>query len=190
LPSLGNTLAGCGFRTERGETARARPVRGYTPAPAGTWRTAALRIRSEFDRSGSGAVVVVQHSAQALAALHLTCVFEMASFRTDELVCQALMIALAVIMRNKVLNGCPQRLLTEEDQAVQTGFLDAAHKPLRVGVQIRRPRWEFHRLHSGAGNHRQEPGREQRVAIVNKVSFSSQDALLRIREIAGDLADP
>jgi hypothetical protein len=25
---------------------------------------------------------------------------------------------------------------------------------------------------------------------VNKVSFSSQDALLRIREIAGDLADP
>jgi hypothetical protein len=30
-----------------------------------------------------------------------------------------LMIALAVIMSNEVLNGCPQRLLAEEDHAIQ-----------------------------------------------------------------------
>ena len=40
---------------------------------------------------------------------------EVAGFWTDELVSQPLMIALAVIMSNEVLNGFPQRLLAEED---------------------------------------------------------------------------
>ena len=35
--------------------------------------------RREFYSSGSGAVVVVQHAAQALAPLDLTCVAEMAN---------------------------------------------------------------------------------------------------------------
>jgi hypothetical protein len=54
-----------------------------------------------------------------------------------------LMIALAVIMSNEVLYGCPQRLLAEEDHAIQTGLLDAAHKSFRVGVQIWRSRGSF-----------------------------------------------
>ena len=40
----------------------------------------------EFDSSGSGAVVVVQHAAQPLAALDFTDVAEMARLWTDELV--------------------------------------------------------------------------------------------------------
>ena len=52
----------------------------------------------------------------ALAALNLACVAEMASFWTDELVRQTLVIAFTVIMRDEVLNGCPQRLLAEEDR--------------------------------------------------------------------------
>ena len=44
---------------------------------------------------------------------------EVADFWTDELVSQSLMIALAVIMSNEVLNGFPQRLLAEEDHAIQ-----------------------------------------------------------------------
>jgi hypothetical protein len=41
-----------------------------------------------------------------------------AGFWTDELVSQSLMIALAVIMSNEAVNGCPQRLLAEEDHAI------------------------------------------------------------------------
>src|SRR6516165_8487661 len=84
--------------------------------------------------SSGGTVVVVQHAAQALAAWNLACVAEMASFWTDELVRQTLVIAFTVIMRGEVLNGCPQRLLAQEDHAVQAGLPDAAHKSLRVGV--------------------------------------------------------
>jgi hypothetical protein len=53
-----------------------------------------------------------------LAALDLTCVAEMARLWADELVRQALMIALAVIVGDEVLNGCTQRLLPEEDHAI------------------------------------------------------------------------
>ena len=97
--------------------------------------------RRGFYGSGSGPVVVVQHATQALPALDLSCVTEVARFWADELVPQALMIALAVIMSDEVLNGGPQRLLAEEDHAIQARLLDATHKSLRVGVQIWRSRW-------------------------------------------------
>src|SRR5215469_2665727 len=90
--------------------------------------------------SSGGTVVVVQH-AQALAALNLARVAETASFWADELVRQTLVIAFTVIMGDEVLNGRPQRFLAEEDHAIQAGLLDAAHKSLRVGVQVWRLRW-------------------------------------------------
>jgi hypothetical protein len=55
--------------------------------------------------SGSGAIVVVQHAAQTLAPLDLACVIEVARLWADELVRQALMIALGMIMGDEVLNG-------------------------------------------------------------------------------------
>jgi hypothetical protein len=76
-------------------------------------------IGPRLDRSGSGTVIVVQHAAQALPALDLSRASEVAGFWTDELVSQSLRIALAVIMSNEVLNGFPQRLLAEEDHAIQ-----------------------------------------------------------------------
>ena len=72
-----------------------------------------------LDRSGSGPVIVVQHAAQALPALDLSRASEVAGFWPDELVSQSLMIAFAVIMSNEVLNGFPQRLLANEDHAIQ-----------------------------------------------------------------------
>src|ERR1019366_90310 len=117
--------------------------------------------RREFYSSGSGAGVVVQHAAQPLAALDLTGGVEMARLWADELVRQALMIALTVIVGDEVLNGCTQRLLPEKDHTVQAGLLDAAYKSLRVGVQIGTPRWYLHGLHSSIGNHVQDLSGEQ-----------------------------
>ena len=73
--------------------------------------------------------------------MHLTRASEVARFWADELVRQTLMIALAMIVGDEVLNGCPQRVLTEQDHALQAGLLDAAYKSLRVGVQIWGSRW-------------------------------------------------
>jgi hypothetical protein len=66
-----------------------------------------------------------------LAALDLTIVAEMAWLWADKLVRQASVIALAVIVGDEVLNGCPQRFFPEEDHAIQAGLLDAPHKSLR-----------------------------------------------------------
>src|SRR5215469_7259391 len=99
-------------------------------------------VLSQIDRHSpkllpsGGTVIVVQHAAQALAPLNLACVVEMACLGADVLVRQTLMIAFTVIMRDEVLNGCPQRFLVEDDHAIQAGLLDAAHKSLRVGVQV------------------------------------------------------
>ena len=108
--------------------------------PASSCSARLIGIPRSFYSSG-GTVIVVQHAAQALASLNLACIVEMASLGADELVRQTLVIALTVIMRDEVLNSCPQRFLAEEDRPIQAGFLDSAHKSLRVGVQVWRPRW-------------------------------------------------
>lgn len=61
-------------------------------------------IRQRIYGSGGGAVVVVQHAAQALAALGLTCVAEIARLWADELVRQALMMTLAAMRGSNLAN--------------------------------------------------------------------------------------
>ena len=90
----------------------------------------------------------------------------MARFWSDELVRETLMMALAVIMSDEVLNGCPQRLLAEEDQAIQA-----------VGVPIGGSRWQLDGLHPSIGNHVPELLGEQRVTVVNQVPFPNQDSI-------------
>ena len=74
---------------------RALRMRHRGAARAG--KTRARRRCSESDSSG-GAVVVVQHAAQALAPLNLAFVSEVASLWADDSVRQSLVIPLAMIM--------------------------------------------------------------------------------------------
>jgi hypothetical protein len=60
-----------------------------------------------------GAIVVVERAAQALAPLDRACVSQMARLWADESVRQPLVIALAMVMRDEVLNGGPQRVLSK-----------------------------------------------------------------------------
>lgn len=52
----------------------------------------------------------------------------------DQTVAETLVVALAVIMQNELMNPFAQRALTEEDHTLQAGFLDAAYESLSVGV--------------------------------------------------------
>jgi len=62
-----------------------------------------------------------------VTALDLACAAGMVRLWADELVLQTLVIAFAGRVGDEVLDGCPQRLLAEEDHAIYAGLLDAAH---------------------------------------------------------------
>jgi hypothetical protein len=55
--------------------------------------------------------------------------------RVDQAIAEALVVAFRVIMSPKLANCLAQRLLAEEDQPVQTFFLEAPHEALQMGVQ-------------------------------------------------------
>ncbi len=78
-------------------------------------------------------VVVPQHAAESLAALDLT--GDAAHFlaRIDQSVVEALVIALSVIMGQERNRSGLDRLLSEEDQAMQALILKGAHETLDVG---------------------------------------------------------
>ena len=74
-----------------------------------------IRPDRDFTDSGRDAVVVIQHAAQALAPLDYTGFSKMAHFWANEPVGQALVISLGVVVGDEILNGRPQRILSEQD---------------------------------------------------------------------------
>ena len=87
--------------------------------------------------SRRGAVVEVQHAAQALATQHCSMMARLAFIWHDQLVAKTLVVSFAVIMQNELVNRFAQRPLPEEDHALQAGLLDAADESLGVRIQIR-----------------------------------------------------
>ncbi len=90
---------------------------------------------AKFSRRGT--VVIVEHAAQPLAAPDCSTMTSMPFIRHDQSVAETLVVSFAMIMRNELLNPFAQRALTEQNHALQAGFLDAAYESLGVRVQIR-----------------------------------------------------
>jgi hypothetical protein len=57
--------------------------------------------------------------------------------RENEHITDALMISLAVIMSNELSNRDPQCILSKQNHALETGFLNAADEALGVAIQVR-----------------------------------------------------
>ena len=81
-------------------------------------------------------MVVLQHPAQPLPTLDRGAGLGNRLLREDQLVVQSLVIALAMIMSDELLNRPAQRLLPKQDHALQAGFLDRPDKALGVGIQV------------------------------------------------------
>src|SRR5262249_22398616 len=97
------------------------------------------RTIDHVHRGGSGGgpvVVVVEPAAQSVASLENGGSADSGGVWENQSVAQTLMVALAVVMGHEVLNSCPQRAFSKQDQPFQTGFLDAAHKSLGVSVRM------------------------------------------------------
>ena len=69
-----------------------------------------VTILSQFDRppSGRSAILIVQHSAQALTALDRSRPTGVGLFPHDQPVVQTLVVALVMIMHNEFLDGLSQ----------------------------------------------------------------------------------
>src|SRR6266850_5543876 len=104
-----------GLRTKAGR--RRNATRAFVLIPNDSMRERLASLRAppsllgtcqSFTNSGRGAVIVVQHAAQALAPLDHACVSKMARFWAEQSVGQPLVIALGVIMGDEIVHGGPQ----------------------------------------------------------------------------------
>ena len=89
-----------------------------------------------------GAVVVVQHAAQALPPAKGTRGIGTPQ-RLNELVAKALVVPLGVVVRHELRDRAPKVTLPEQNHAIQALLFDRADEPLRVGVGVSR---RLHRL--------------------------------------------
>jgi len=67
------------------------------------------------DQLRSSAVVVIQHSARALASMNLPGVFQVVDFWIDQPIGPSLVIAFTVVMRDEVVNCSSERSFTKQD---------------------------------------------------------------------------
>ena len=114
----------------------------------------------------------------------------MVRIRLNQAVAEALVVALAVVMRDEVLSRCAQRTLAKNDQPFQARFFYAPNESLGVRIQIRTPRWQLHGFHASILERTQKRVREQWIPIMDQVMFAREQTLDGIGYIPGNLAHP
>ena len=97
----------------------------------------------------SFSVVILQHAAQALAALNGSGLLANLGAGLQNLVVQPLMRSLAVIMNQETLHGVPQSRLTEKDHALKGFRLQGSEKSLEVRITIGTLWWQQHQVQIG-----------------------------------------
>src|SRR6266545_2787810 len=109
------------------------------------------RIYVVWSKNSCGlACVIFQESAEPLTTLHRAFTLTSpAGPRKEQDILLALMIALVMIMLHIRLERMPERAFPNQDQARQALLLHRAYPALRVGVEIRRPRRQWHPLDPG-----------------------------------------
>src|SRR3989442_9269123 len=104
------------------------------------------QLRVVWSKNSCGlARVVFQEPAEPLTTLHRAFTLtSLAGQRKEQNIPLALMIALMMIMLHIRLERMPERALPKQDQPRQALLLHRPHPALRVGVQIWRPRRQWH----------------------------------------------
>ena len=140
--------------------------------------------------SGRLTIVVIQHSAQPLAAADGSNATDACVILYDQPVAQSLVVALPMIVLNDFVEGLPQGTFPEQDHPFQAGLFDGSDEPLGVGIQIGWARQQFHGFHPSGLQSLQKLCRVQRVAVMDQVSFAHQETVRRITEVTCHLAHP
>ena len=101
-----------------------------------------LQIEPVGSKNACGlAHVVFQEPPESFTTLHWTWTFwVVADHRKEEHVAFALMMPLVMNMLHVLRQRMAERRFPTQDEPRETLLLDQAHLPLRIGVQMRRPR--------------------------------------------------
>ena len=106
----------------------------------------------------------------------------------DQLVAQALVVALAVIVRDE-LRDCPAEMtFAEWDHSVQALVLDRAHKAFRIRIRVGCLKRRLHDADPGLPQLRAHGRAPLRVPITDQHAIVPQDPFVRGCERAADLA--
>jgi hypothetical protein len=142
------------------------------------------------DRSSGVAVVVPQQTAKPFPALDRAS--DLADLFTwfDDPVLQALVIAFLVVVDQELADGVSERLLAEEDHAVEQLLSQEPHEPLDVWREVGRPGRQSNRLDSGLFEDVAELRGELRVSVGEDVPLAVEEPVLRIRQVPSDLLHP
>ncbi len=124
--------------------------------------------------SGRTAVVVVQQAAEPLAAFDLARGSAGLGAQSEQPIVQPLVISLGMVVLQPLADRVSQRLLAEEDHAVDALGFEGPEEALQMRVQVRRPRRQKHALGSSLFNELAKLIGELAVAVHQQVLLAVQ----------------
>ena len=108
----------------------------------------------------------------------------------QELVVESLMVSLAMVMLDVLVDDEAQMTLAEWDDSIETLLLDRPDEPLGIGIEIGTLRRKSDRLNAAARQDLAKDTSVKGISVVNQMPRSPQEAIARVGQIAGLLLHP
>ena len=138
----------------------------------------------------SVAIVVPQQTAKSFTAFDFATMLANFFTRLDDRVPQALMISLAVIMRQEFMASFSQRFLTKEYHSIETLGSQRSEKPLDESVQVWTSRWQDDRFHARLPEHLAKRWTESTVAIHDEIFLVVEKTIFTVGQFTSLLFHP
>src|SRR5262245_6169058 len=136
------------------------------------------------------AAVILEESTKSFIALDGPLTLRAPGRRHENAIPLALVGALRMIMRHVFRERVSQGAFTKQDQLGQRFLFDRSYPPLRIGIQIGRPRRQRHTRDPGRVNHVLKGWTILAVAVMNEILAGSQEAPICHGHIPRDLDHP
>jgi len=122
-------------------------------------------------------MVVAQQPAQPRPATKVGAGADAAMFGRDQLVAEALVVPLAVVVRHELVEDATQAPFSEEDEPIETLFANRAHEPLRVGIGVRRLNRRPNNAHPRAFHDEAKSVRPLRVPVTDDHPIADEEPI-------------
>jgi hypothetical protein len=132
-------------------------------------------------------MIVAEQATEAFTPHDLTRLTTHFSLRRDEVVTDALMIPLRMIMGQILVEHVIQRVFAQHHHMMQGFLLDRAHEPFAMGIEIGTPRRSDDRLHTARLQQGVEGLCELCVPVAEQIPLAEQEALKGVRQLSGAL---
>src|SRR4029453_10065992 len=132
-------------------------------------------------------MIIAEQSTEAFSPYHIARLTTDFSLRRNGLVIEPLMIALSMIVGEVLVDHMIERAFTQHDHPSQGLFLDGAHEPFAVRVEVRTPWRQEDGLHLAVLEQCIKRLRELRVPVVDEVSLAEEEPVEGVRQLPSTL---